>query len=127
MKTIDVLNLDCSIPKNRLLLNKFLYKIENIKECCDLEDVKNYSAVRLETLENVFNYFCLKYGYGTQGIKQYYEGGIFIYHHVTILWRDKDVVKWTGNVYGKNMWELFAKMVIRIYADIVKKVRDKEL
>lgn len=123
MKTDDILNLDCTVYENRLKLNKFLYKVGYINGMCTNEDLRDKPIVNMSILENAFFDMCTDQGYMQQGIKQYFENGRFIYHYASIVHKG-DVVRWCGNVYGKDMWELLAKMVIKIYADIMKKGKE---
>lgn len=126
MKTSDILNLDCRNPENIMKINKFLYKVGSVKKICSEEDLKNKPRIPLVTLERVYFDVCAEHGYDQQGIKQYYQDGVFEYHIASVIKRRDGVNIWVGNVYGLNMWELFAKMIIKICADIIKERKEKE-
>lgn len=100
MKTDELL--ECS---NKHVLNKALCKIPDIKGL-DIKDV--------EQIEITVNDILYKtYGYKVQMITPWYDNGNFVYYVVSIISHDR---KWSGNVYGNNMWECFAKAAIKIYA-----------
>lgn len=117
MKTIDILNLDCRKKENRDFIGKVLRKK-------NLVDPDRFPL--LEDLEKSFQELCLRYGYNIQGIKPYFElkenRDRFVFYDVSIIRRDQVdggsfINHWIGNITGKDMWEVFAKMIIKIYSD----------
>ena len=121
MKTEEVLNLDCTDEQNKKKLNKFLYNVKTIAKQMGEDKTKR---IPLEVLEKTLHNICVKYGYGHQGISSYCEEGIFKFYTVSLT-KKRNTVDWIGNAYGKTMWELFAKMIVKIYADIMQE-RKKE-
>ena len=64
-----------------------------------------------------------KYGFNHQGILSYFEDGEFKFYICSCTRKENGIVNWIGNVYGKTMWEVFAKMIIKIYGEVK---REKE-
>ena len=117
MKTNEILNLDCTVEQNKKKLNRFLYNIKPIAKQMGEDKTKQ---IPLEVLENVLHGICIKYDYKHQGIEGYYEKKEgFVFYTVSLI-KKSSTTDWIGNAYGKTMWELFAKMIIKIYADIMQ-------
>lgn len=117
MKTEDVLNLNCEEEKNKQLLNKFIWKI---KPCAKLFEKNHYTEteiIPIELLEQALHKIMEKFDYKSQGIEMYMENGKFIFYTNSIV-KKRDIVEWIGNTYGKTLWEVIAKTIIKIYADI---------
>lgn len=117
MKTFEILNLDCGIEKNKTKVNKFLFKVKPIAK--EMEKAGKTGIVPIEILEKVLHGISLKYDYRHQGIMSYYEKNEFVFYTISIT-KKRKTVDWIGNEYGKTMWELLAKTIIKIYADIMK-------
>lgn len=119
MKTEQILNIDCRKEEGKKKINKYLMRIPDVKE----RVFHSVEYVSLSILEDVFKYYCTDFNYGTQGIKPYVENGVFVFYNVCVTKRyvNEDCFgnKWIKTVYGIDMWEVFAKMVIAIYADII--------
>lgn len=123
MKVEDVLNLDCRDGGNKSKICDFLLKIKPVQKRVTKNEVP-----QLGILEKVFQGLCSHYGYTTQGIKPYFEEGEdyrnhFVFYQASMIRKDqvdsgKMLNTWIGYVYGVDMWEMFAKMIIKIYADI---------
>lgn len=122
MKTFEVLNLNCTSEENKKKLNKFLYNIKPIAKQMGNDKTKQ---IPLSVLENVLHGICLKYGYSHQGISPYYEKKEFVFYTVHIT-KKRKTVEWIGNAYGKTLWETVAKIIIKIYADIMQERQDNE-
>lgn len=122
MKTHEVLNLDCTVEENKRKLNRFLYNVKPIAKIMGEDKTKQ---IPLEVIENVLHGICKKYQYGQQHIETYYEKKEFVFYTVSLT-KKRQTVEWIGNAYGKTMWELFAKMVIKIYADIMQERKNKD-
>lgn len=104
MKTDDILNLDCEKEKNKQIIIKCLQKIDFPKKIVHT----------MWDLEKMLHDFCKKEGYRLQPITITYDAASFMYV-LSIV--DTNGNTWVGNVYGKNMWELFAKGIIKAYSD----------
>lgn len=116
MKTDDILNLDCTKSENKNKINRFLYNIKPINKIMGNDKTKQ---VPLEVLEETLHGVCIKYKYEIQNICPYYEQERFVFY-VTSIIKTKDTREWVGNTYGKTMWELLAKSMIKIYSEILK-------
>ena len=77
----------------------------------------------LELLEQIIHGICKRYGYSQQGINEYWENGEFVYYNCSVLNFKRE---WVGYVYGKTLWELEAKLLIKIYAEIMKEKKENE-
>lgn len=122
MKTDDLLNLDCTKVSNLKKLNKFLYNVKPVAKQMGNDKTKQ---IPLSVLESVLHGICLKYKYSHQGISAYYEKNKFVFYTVSIL-KKRDTSMWIGNIYGKTLWETVAKIIIKIYADIMQERKDNE-
>lgn len=112
-----ILNLDCRTKEQKKELNTFLHSIKPIEKIVKKEEIHGNKLIPIDILENVFRGLSIKYGYRSQGIQTYYEDNTFIYYHVSLL-KIKTTREWIGNVYGVTMWEVIAKMIVKIYGDI---------
>lgn len=121
MKTEQILNIDCRKEEGKKKINKYLMKIPEVKQRVLCSD-KNVS---LYVLDDVFKFFCINFNYGTQGIKPYIENGKFVFYSSCVMKRYVNENcfgnKWINTVYGLDMWEVFAKMIILIYSDMKRK------
>ena len=122
MKTDEILNLDCTIDKNKTKLNRFLYNIKPIKKIMGEDKTK---TVGIDVLENVLHGMSIKYGYKVQHMFPYYEDEKFIFYNSSIIKCREKTNEWIGNAYGKTMWEVLAKTIIKIYADIMEERKEK--
>uniref|UniRef100_A0AAU8B0W3 Uncharacterized protein n=1 Tax=Dulem virus 36 TaxID=3145754 RepID=A0AAU8B0W3_9CAUD len=108
----ELLELDCTKEINKQKLNKALYEIKPIKKHC------NIGIVPIEILEKVMHGLCMKYGYNAQYITIAYCNERFMYYTASVCRGTGAHRKWLGNVYGKSMWELLAKILIKMYIEI---------
>ena len=125
MKTYDILNLDCTKQENIKTLNRFLWKIKPIARMLEKEQCTKTQMIPLELLEKALHGFCIRYGYFHQGFHTYYEyekqedgtrtNKKFVFYHASVITPDR---QWIGEVYGKTLWEITAKTIIKIYAHI---------
>lgn len=115
----QVLNLDCRHEKNIVRLNDFLKTIKPIKKIIDKEPYITHSKklVEIWVLEKVLHGLSIRYDYRCQGILSYYEDKTFVHYSVSIL-KIRATREWIGNVYGTTIWEVLAKMIVKIYGDI---------
>lgn len=114
MKTDEILYLDCTKQENVQKLNKMLYKIKPIakKAGCGI--------VPVETLEDALKGICKRYDYRIQYIYPYYEDGVFVMYTISIIKKENDSNKWKGSLTSKTIWELLAKSIVKIYAEVMK-------
>lgn len=119
MKTEDILNLDCKKEGNRELINKFLWKV---KPCAKILEKNHYTRTEIATielLEQVLHGLCERYPYKLQQIYTYSEGKKFKFYHMGVI-HVTDIYEWIGDVNGVTLWEVVAKAIIKIYADLKK-------
>lgn len=119
MKTEDILNLDCKKEGNRELINKFLWKV---KPCAKILEKNHYTRKEIapiELLEQVLHGLCERYPYRLQQIWTYSEEKKFKFYHMGVI-HVTDTYEWFGDVNGVTLWEVVAKAIIKIYADLKK-------
>ena len=127
MKTENILDLDCTKEENIKQINRFLWKIKPLVKILEKQGCTKAEQVPLELLEQTLQGMMAHYKYKTQGINLYFEEQenkeVFVFYNVSVL-RIRKTRDWIGNVYGKTLWEVVAKLLIKIYAD-VKKEKEK--
>lgn len=123
MNAKQILDIDCRIEENKKELNKFLWKIKSARKLFEKNNYTKTQLIPLELLEQIIHGICKRYGYSQQGIKEYCEEGEFIYYNCSVLNSKRE---WVGYVYGKTLWELEAKLLIKIYAEIMKEKKENE-
>ena len=124
MKTEDILNLDCTKGNNLEQINKFLWKVKPVARILEKNHYTKTEQAPLELLEQALHGIMLRYGYRIQGINTYYETEEgkeieFVFYTASLL-KIRDTREWIGNVYGKTLWEMVAKIIIKVYADLKK-------
>ena len=92
------------------------------KTSAEIKNTKRKNA-KNDDLEYIIHGICKRYGYSQQGIKEYWENGEFVYYNCSVLNSKRE---WVGYVYGKTLWELEAKLLIKIYAEIMKEKKESE-
>ena len=117
MKTEDILNLDCRKSENKKTIEKYLLKVKPVKKLYDKE-----GELTIELLEKAMHGIISHYDFSiaVQGIRPHYDGEKFIYYVVDVLRDAKGERTWCGCVYGVTMWEVVAKIIIKIYGEIMK-------
>ena len=115
MKTEDILNLDYRKEENQEAIQRVLRKIKPLSKFSEDENVP------FEKLEKLIGLYQNKYAIKIQYIIPNYEGSII--YSASLLGSDN--FKWIGNVYGMCMYELFAKIAIKMYTEIKKGIPEK--
>lgn len=115
MKTEEILNLDCRKEEHEVFLYKFLKKIPYVKSEMDLQKTR--------VLEEIIYDMCVWEGYRLQSIETIYSTESFRY--VAGI-KDINGNRWVGNTYGITLWELLAKGIIKIYADMREKEKNEK-
>ena len=110
MKTEDILNLDYRKEENQEAIQRVLRKIKPLSKFSDDENIP------FEKLEKLIGLYQNKYAIKIQYIIPNYEGSII--YSASLLRSDN--FKWIGNIYGMCMYELFAKIAIKMYTEIKK-------
>lgn len=129
MKTEDILNLDCTDGNNLEQINKFLWKVKPVARILEKNHYTKTKQAPLELLEQALHGIMLRYGYRIQGINTYYETEEgkeieFVFYTASLL-KIRDTREWIGNVYGKTLWEIVAKTIIKVYADLKKEKEEQ--
>ena len=115
MKTEDILNLDYRKEENQEAIQRVLRKIKPLSKFSDDENIP------FEKLEKLIGLYQNKYAIKIQYIIPNYEGSII--YSASLLRSDN--FKWIGNVYGMCMYELFAKIAIKMYTEIKKGIPER--
>lgn len=112
MKTEQILNVDYSKEENKKLIQKVLTKIKPLSKYQD--------GVPIEALERTVVAICNKYNVDPQwisftigdgkGNKILYSCGV----------KTHDTAEWLGTVYGSCIYELYAKLCIKLYSESKK-------
>ena len=115
MKTEDILNLDYRKEENQESIQRVLRKIKPLSKFSEDENIP------FEKLEKLIGLYQNKYAIKIQYIMPNYEGSII--YSASLLRSDN--FKWIGNVYGMCMYELFAKIAIKMYTEIKKGIPER--
>lgn len=126
MKTDEILNLDCRDKKNIDILNMFLWKIKPIKRIMTKESYNKGDRVPIDILEKSLHGICIKNGYNMQHLNTYYDEKGFRFYTVSVVNVHDKTRDWIGNVYGVSIWEMIAKTIIKIYADVMRGEKQNE-
>ena len=112
MRTDQILNLDYREEENKEIIQKVLRKIKPLSRYSLDEDVP------IEVLEKLVKVMVHKYEITPQWINITYDEPVLAIYSVGV----KETVnhEWLGNVYGMCIYELFAKLSIKMYAEIKK-------
>lgn len=118
MKTDDILNIDAEREEGKRTLNKFLWKIKPLKTKAMKQGIPPKAEyLPLELIETAIHGLCSHYGYRTQGIGSYFNSDVFQFYTTCVMDEKR---QWLGNVYGKTLWEIEAKTLIKIYGLILE-------
>lgn len=109
MTTGEIMNLDFRKEESREIVQKVLRKIRPLAKCSEEEDVP------MEMLEKVVRVVCLKYNVWVYRISQDIHANENETIWSALLVNDADM-KDIGYVYGISMYELFAKMAIKLHS-----------
>lgn len=120
MKTEEILLLDCRKEESKKTLNNFLWRIGPCERISRNRGCERAEIIPVETLEQVLHGFCEHYPYKVQQIWEYSENKKFQFYHMGVM-RVTDTHEWLGDVNGITLWELLAKAIIKIYADIKRR------
>lgn len=110
MKTEQILNLDYRKEENREIIQKVLRKIKPLSKYSDEINVP------IEAIEKLVRVMVQKYEITPQWMSMsYFEPVLGIY---SISVKTTTDHRWLGTVYGMCLYEVFAKLAIKMYADI---------
>lgn len=112
MKTEEILNVDYSKEENQKLIQKVLTKIKPLSKYED--------DVPIEALERMIVAICKKYNVDPQWISLTVGDG----NNNKILYscgvKAHDTSEWLGTVYAQCIYELYAKLCIKLFSESKK-------
>ena len=112
MKTDQILNMNYKKDENREIIQKVLKRIKPLSRYTD--------DVPIEALEKLIAIICKKYNLDMQWIvvmSEDAEDGRLVYS-CGVKTHDKS--KWLGTVYASCIYELFAKLSIKLFSESKK-------
>lgn len=109
MKTEEILRLDYMKDENKEIIQKVLRKIKPLSKCSD-------EIIPLEMIEKVAKVLVCKYEITPQWMTMDYRAAILGVYKVGV--KTTTDHKWLGDVYGCCLYEVMAKLVIKMYSDI---------
>ena len=110
MKTEQILNLDYRKEESQEIIQKVLRKIKPLSKYSD------ESNVPIEAIEKLIRVLVQKYEITPQWMTMsYFEPTLGIY---SIGVKTTTGHEWLGTVYGMCLYEVFAKLVIKMYSEV---------
>mgnify|MGYP004462389735 FL=1 len=110
MKTEQILNLDYRKEENKEIIQKVLRKIKPLSKYSDEIDVP------IEAIEKLVRVLVQKYEITPQWMTMsYFEPILGLYSIGVKTTTDH---KWLGTVYGMCLYEVFAKLAIKMYSEV---------
>ena len=110
MKTEQILNLDYRKEESQEIIQKVLRKIKPLSKYLD------ESNVPIEAIEKLIRVLVQKYEITPQWMTMsYFEPTLGIY---SIGVKTTTEHEWLGTVYGMCLYEVFAKLAIKMYSEI---------
>ena len=110
MKTEQIMNLDYRKEENQKIIQKVLRKIKPLSKYSD------ESNVPIEAIEKLIRVLVQKYEITPQWMTMwYFEPTLGIY---SINVKTTTENEWLGTVYGMCLYEVFAKLAIKMYAEV---------
>lgn len=113
MTTNEVINLDYREKKNKIIIQKVLRKIKPLSKYPD------GSEIPLNDLEKVITIISKKYPLRVRELyPDIWSNDKLIIWKATLM--NETTFKVIGSVYGVSIYEVFAKIVIKLYSEIKK-------
>ena len=110
MKTEQILNLDYRKEESQKIIQKVLRKIKPLSKYSDKSDVP------IEAIEKLIRVLVQKYEITPQWMTMsYFEPALGIY---SIGVKTTTENEWLGTVYGMCLYEVFAKLAIKMYSEV---------
>lgn len=110
MKTEQILNLDYRKEESQEIIQKVLRKIKPLSKYSD------ESNIPIEAIEKLVRVLVQKYEITPQWMSMtYFEPILGIYSIGVKTTTDH---KWLGTVYGMCLYEVFAKLAIKMYSEV---------
>lgn len=124
MKTEQILNLDYRKEESQEIIQKVLRKIKPLSKYSEENE-----QVPVELLEKTISVLVNKYTITPQWVLMHFTGlqkGVPAMYSCSV--KTSDTHEWLGTVYGSSLYELFAKLTIKMYSEVRSgKVKEKEL
>ena len=111
MKTEEILNLDYREEKTKETIQKVLRKIKPLSKYSE-----EYGDVPLEAIEKLIRVLCQKYEIAPQWMSMSFHEPILGIYSIGV--KTTTDHNWLGNVYGMCLYEVFAKLAIKMYSEI---------
>ena len=113
MKTEQILKLDYRKEESQEIIQKVLRKIKPLSKYSD------ESNVPIEAIEKLIRVLVQKYEITPQWMTMsYFEPTIGIYGIYSISVKTTTDHKWLGSVHGMCLYEVFAKLAIKMYSEV---------
>lgn len=109
MKTEQILNLDYRKEESQEIIQKVLTKIKPLSKYSD-------EFVPLEAIEKLIRVLCQKYEITPQWMTMSYNEPILGIYYIGV--KTTTDHKWLGTVYGMCLYEVFAKLAIKMYSEV---------
>lgn len=110
MKTEQILNLDYRKEESQEIIQKVLRKIKPLSRYSDETNIP------IEAIEKLVHVLVKKYEIMPQWMSMSYFESILSIYSISIKTTTDD--KWLGTVYGMCLYEVFAKLAIKMYSEI---------
>ena len=110
MKTEQILNLDYRKEESREIIQKVLRQIKPLSKFSVENDIP------LEVIEKAIRVMICKYEITPQWMHMTYENPILGVYSIGV--KTADTHQWLGDVHGMCLYEVFAKLAIKIYAEV---------
>ena len=109
MKTEQILNLDYRKEESQEIIQKVLTKIKPLSKYSD-------EFVPLEAIEKLIRVLCQKYEITPQWMTMSYHEHILGLYSIGV--KTTTDHKWLGTVYCMCLYEVFAKLAIKMYSEV---------
>ena len=110
MKTDEILNLDYRKEESQEIIQRVLRKIKPLSKFSEENDVP------IEAIEKAIRVMVNKYAITPQWMTMSYHEHVLGIYSIGV--KTSDTHQWLGNVYGMCLYEVFAKLAIKIYSEI---------
>lgn len=109
MKTEEIINLDYRKEESKEIIQKVLRKIKPLSKYSD-------EKVPLEAIEKVVKIITEKYEIEPQWMGMFYKKDVRLIYSIGI--KTSISGEWLGTIYGISVYEVFAKLAIKMYAEV---------
>lgn len=121
--TEQVLNFDYRKEENKKIIQKVLRQIKPLSKFSEEDE-----QIPMELLEKTISVLVNKYTITPQWVSMHFTGlqkGVPATYSCGV--KTSDTHEWLGTVYGSSLYELFAKLTIKMYSEVRSgKVKEKE-